>query len=464
VHELSRFDRRDGTGGWPRLRNLRNLDLGDQSGAMLVEVLVSAIMVVIVAVGVFGAFDAATRASSEERHRARAHSIAQADLSRMRTMRISDLSNLNDTRTVTQDGTTYTIVSRGEFQTDATGTASCEAGTASADYIKISSTVTWPSVGSRPPVITSSIVAPPNGSVSPDSGSLAVGIEDSQNVGIPNVGLSGTGAGSFSGQTGPNGCAIFGNLPAGNYTLTVQDSTLVDPDGDPPQPQATSVVAEGTNTIVLQYDDPGSIPVTFTTTSYAGTPMTSSADSVVAFNTGMTAAKSFGTPGSPASQITASSLFPFASPYAVYAGTCEGDNPNPAGEDPPPVPDAIASVVIPPGGSQAATIELPALHLTVWSGTEAAPGTPVQDARVRIQDDNCPEDPPGSGTAFRRTFNTNVDGRLPDPGLPYSVYDVCADDGTRQSTLTDVAVQDPDAGTARDIFLQGSASSPGTCP
>jgi hypothetical protein len=189
----------------------------------------------------------------------------------------------------------------------------------------------------------------------------------------------------------------------------------------------------------------------------------SSADSVIALNPGMSAARSFGTPGSPASEVTANQLFPFTSPYAVYAGNCEGDNPNPAADDPPPVPEALASVVVPPGGSQAATIELPALHLTVWSGSEGDPGAPVANARVRIQDDNCPDDPPGSGTPFRRTFHTNVDGQLPDPGLPYSVYDVCADDGARQSTLTDVPVQDLSAGTARDIYLQGSASSPETC-
>ena len=91
----------------------KRLDPRDQAGIALVEILVAAILLVIVAVGVFGAFDAATRSTAEERHRARAHALAEADLSRMRTMRISDLSNLNQTRTVTQDGQIYTINSRG---------------------------------------------------------------------------------------------------------------------------------------------------------------------------------------------------------------------------------------------------------------------------------------------------------------------------------------------------------------
>ncbi len=290
---------------------------------------------VIVAVGVLGAVEAATRSTSEERHRARAHGIAEEDLARMRAMRISDLSNLNQTRTVTSDGTPYTVASRAEFATDATGTASCQAGLAAADYILITSTITWPSMGGRAPVREQSIVAPPNGSVSANSGSLAIRVENAQNDGIAGVGLSGSGAGSFSGSTGSNGCVIFGNLPAGNYTLTASGSSLVDRDGNPPQPTSTSVVAESTNTMVLQYDHPGDIQADFVT-RVGGNLVPSSADSIVVFNTGMSTAKAFGTPGNRVAQVTASPLFPFASPYSVYAGTCEGDNPNPSGQANPP--------------------------------------------------------------------------------------------------------------------------------
>ena len=291
---------------------------------------------------------------------------------------------------MTQDGTPYTVVSRAEFVTDATGTASCEAGIASADYLKISSTVTWPSIGVRPPVYASSIVAPPNGSVSANSGSLAISVEDSHNVGIPGVGVSGSGAGSFTGTTGPDGCVVIGNLSAGNYTVTVSGvaSGLVDRDGAEPGPIDTSVVAESTNTLVLQYDEPGFIPVTFTTIPYGGgTPVASSADSVIVFNTGMTSARAFGIPGTPVSQIDATSLFPFTSDYAVYAGTCEGDNPNPGNLDPAPAPSAILSALVPPGGSPPppTTVRQPAMHVTVYQGTNTS-SPKAAGATVKIRD------------------------------------------------------------------------------
>lgn len=437
---------------------------GDEQGSIIIEVLVSSIMLVIVAVGVFSAFDAAARSTAEERHRAQAHSLAQSDLARMRTMRISDLSNLDESRVETVDGTPYTVDSIATFQTDATGTASCESGTASADYIQIRATVSWPSIGSRPPVVAQSLVAPPNGSVSPDTGALAVQIEDAENVGIEGVGLSGTGDGSFSGATGENGCAIFANLPEGNYTLSVSGSSLVDRDGSPPEPQSTSVVAESTNTVVLQYDDPGSIPVSFETRANgAGNdPVPSSADSVVVFNTGMTVAKTFGTPGTPLAEVSATSLFPFTSPYAVYAGTCDGDNPNPAGEPDPPA--AIADVLVSPGGASPVTIELPALHLIAWSGTDAgSPGAAVEGAQVKLADTNCsPEDP------LVRTFTTNTAGGLDDPGLPFSTYDVCVDDGLNHIEVDAVDVpfdaEDMEAGTDLDVYLGNAAAQSGACP
>jgi Tfp pilus assembly protein PilX len=438
------------------LRTIRR----DEGGYALVEIIVSSILLVTTAVGVFGAFDAATRSTSEERHRARAHGIAEADLSRMRALRISELVNLNETRTVTQDGTPYTVASRAEFITDATGTTSCEAGIASADYLKISSTVSWPSIGTRPPVYTSSIVAPPNGSVSANSGSLAISVEDSQNVGIPGVGVSGSGAGSFTGTTGPDGCVVIGNLPAGSYTVTVSGvaSGLVDRDGNAPGPINTSVVAESTNTLALQYDEPGSIPVTFTTLPYGGgVPAASSADSIIAFNTGMTAARAFGTPGTPASQINATSLFPFSSDYAVYAGTCEQDDPN---LNPAPPPATTLSALVPPGGSPPppTTIQLPALHLTVTSS-----GNPVANATVKVRDTKC--------SNFLRVLTTDAQGRLANPGLPYSDYEICATNGTRRLIIgdneADVSLDEPSdvtSGQTLGMSLTGTGSSTGTCP
>ncbi len=458
------------------VKGIADFKLRSQAGFAVLEVLVSALLLAITCLGAFAAIDAATRSTADERQRAEAAGLAQQDQARLRSMRISDLANLHQTRTVTQDGTPFTVTSDGDFVTDSTGTAACTPGTASADYVRITSTATWPSLGGRPPVTSESIVSPNSGSVAADRGALAIQVEDAQNSGLPGVQLSGTGAGSFNGTTGSSGCVIFGDLPEGNYTLTPSGTNLVDRDGHAPAAQPTSVIGQSTNTLALQYDHPGSIAVGFNT-RVGGDLVPSKADSVMVFNTGMSAPQSFGTIGQAASTVNASGLFPFTSPDTVYAGNCTGDNPNPSNESDPPSAAALASVSVPSGGSVPATVQLPALKLTVWSGTgPASQGTAVPGANVTVSDQNCTN---SDGTLVERTYTTDANGQLPDPGLPYSVpqldalgspkggYNVCADDVATHAEVDGVSVpQDPndlDAGTSLDLYLGVGSGLPGPC-
>jgi hypothetical protein len=127
----------------------------------------------------------------------------------------------------------------------------------------------------------------------------------------------------------------------------------------------------------------------------------------------------------------------------------------------PPAPETVAA----PGGTAAATIELPALHVQALSGTDAGtPGTPVANATVTVTDQSCTS----GGNPVKRTFATDSSGNLPDPGLPAGVYDVCVDDGTKTVTSTGVDlksfadVADFQDGTPLDVYL--GAGTNGTCP
>lgn len=433
-----------------------------ERGSILLEALVSGIMLVITAVGVFSAFEAGTRASAEERHRAQAEGLAQTDLTRMRTMRISDLSNLQESKVVTIEKTPYTIKSAAEYETDKTGTASCEKGTSSADYIQIRSTITWPSIGTRAPVVEQSLVAPPNGSVSEHSGSLAIQLENGENEGIAGVGLTGTGPATFAGETGETGCVIFGDLPEGEYTLTpvISGLNLVDPNGAPPQAQTTSVVGESTNTLALQYDEAGQVTAKFTTT-VGGQPVAAKADAIVAFNSGMKVARVFGTPGTPSPEVTAKPLFPFSSAYSIYPGSCNEDNP---GESAPDA--AIGEVELLPRGEAAVSIQMPPLNLTVWSGKESSKGSVVAGAAVKITDTKCKNK---GGQPLK--YTTEAAGHLAEPALPYSTYEVCAYNSStnRHNTKTNIKVPASagaiETGTTLNIYLgSGSGATSEPCP
>ena len=428
---------------------------GRQGGFALVEVIVSALLVSIVASAALVGLQAASRAGAEQRHRVQAHGLAQEDQARLRVMRLSDLSALNQTQTVVQDGNTYTVDSKSQYITDSTGTASCESGGASPDYLRITSRVTWPSIGSRPVVELNSIASPPNGSVSANRGALAISVQNAEGTGIGGFPVSGSGAGSFSGSTAENGCIIFGGLPAGNYTLTPGGGAgYVDPDGDPPGPKTVSVVAYSTNTVALLYDEPGSIATTFRTINSAGQNIASKADSIRLYNNGMTSAQNFGTPGTRVASITANPVFPFNSPVSVYAGSCDGNNPNPNGIANPPAAAAIAAATVNPGATTNASILLPALDLTVWSGTSSSNrGSRVNNANVKLYDTVC---------ASIYTHGTNPQGELSDPGLPYGTYHVCVDNGTTLGYSLNRAVTNPNTPSVLDIYL--GAGFDGTCP
>ena len=443
----------------------------NQEGMILIEVIVSAMLLVIVALGVFKAFDAGTRATAQERHRARAHALAEADVERMRAMRVADLSGLNQTRTTTQDGQTYTIRSEASFGTETATTNTCAAGTGSRDVIQVKSTVTWATIGTRPPVTVSSVVSPPNGSVVPNSGSLLASVKDSRSTGIPGVSMSGTGAGTFSGTTGPGGCVLWRNLPQGNYTLTFGGaaSGKVDEDGNPIGTKPVSVVAGGTNTVEFLMDTPGSIQdVTFRTRDYTNNldPMTW--DVMIADHSGMNSGARVFTSGA-GRQLqldTPPTMFPFTSPYTVWAanGNC--------GFNYPGTGPGIGGALVPVGGNVIGpTVQLPSLQVTLWSGTgSGSPGTRVSAGDVTARDDTC------GGLLRTLTLNTNTNGQVPDDasgrpmiGLPYSTdYDVCAINGTgtRKRIVTNFALTNiGSSGTPLDIYLGGGTTGTGlTCP
>ncbi len=369
-----------------------------EEGYVLVEVLVSAIVITIAAIGVFTAFTAAEHSTAQERHQAQAHGLAQADIARLRTMRVSQLSpSLTETTTKTIEGTPYTVLSDAQFINAKTGTDTCDEKEASADYIRIRSTITWPGMGTRPAVQETSLVAPPNSTARAESGALIVQVLNGKNQVIPGIPISGSGPTPFSHDTGENGCAVFGNLHYGEYEVSATVPGMVDADGDESGTKKTSVVAEATKTLTLKYDTPGELTAKFVArfASSGASATAATAQAITLFNTAMTEPRSFkstagGPPGEPLPEIVARgvkgpNLFPFEDGYTVYAGACDENNPNPLGKTPSA---AVVQSIVPAGGKAEATLELPVLRLTVYRGSNAS-SAKAPGAEVVVHDTNC---------------------------------------------------------------------------
>lgn len=423
----------------------------------MIEVLVSALIVVIVGGAVLTTLQATARSAGDSRQRSIAQAIAQEDQARLRSMRISSLNRLDQTYPVTLDDITFSVNSTGVFVNNTSGTASCTSGESSADYVRVTSTVTWPSIGKRPEVMMQSIVSPSNGSLDPGHGTLTFSAINAAGLPLPGVGISGGGPANFSGTTDASGCANFADLPAGNYTVTPTAAGLVDKFGKPPATLNPSpgVIPSGTNTMQLQYDQPGTLEVGFEHRVGSSTEFKASSQrSIAIFNagTGLSSPTFVSAPGSsPALAIKSGSLFPFTSKYAVYAGSCKDNNPNPESNPLAPGAEAVTGITVLPGGAMKGMVKLPALNLLVKkSGAATA-------IKVKI-----------TGTcSFSREY-AGTTGTALEVGLPWGSYSICAQIGsgfsaTRKSVPGSVAVNALAAATAREIDF-GSGTSSGNCP
>ena len=336
--------------------------------------------------------------------------------------------------------------------------SSCTAGETSADYVRITSTTTWP--GSRQPVVIQSIVSPSNGSLDPNHGTLVVTTKNAASEALAGIGLSGTGAGTFSGTTDSTGCANFTDLPAGNYSVTPNAPGLVDKHGEAAAAQPTSVIAGGSNTLPLEFDYGATLPVKFKYLIGSGPAFkAATVDSVFVFNSLMNPAKPYWAPGKArVPEIVATPIFPFTSPDSVYAGACEKNNPGSGA--------GLGSVTLNPSDTLAPPLELqvPALELTVKNGS-----SPVSGAKITVTDENCEVE----GNDLMREFTSESQGHQSNAeyGLPWGTYEICASanySGTyHRKRKSGVTVNSLTSTTSLSLDLSGSGSESGSskkCP
>jgi prepilin-type N-terminal cleavage/methylation domain-containing protein len=432
-----------------------------QDGFVLIEVIVSALVLSIAAAGVMAVLQATTHSAAAERQHSEAYALAQEDQARLRSLRLTALNRLQQTKPVTLDGNSFTVESKGTFiNSGSRQPSNCTSGETSADYVRITSTVRWP--GSQTSIRLQSIVSPSNGSLDPNHGTLVITAKKVGGGALSGLGLLGTGAGSFSGATDSTGCANFSDLPAGNYTVTPSGTNLVGTNGLPPQPQPAGVVAGSTSTLNLQYDHGASIPIEFEYPIGGGAFKPAKIDSVYVQNSG--GSNAYWTPSKARElQLTANPIYPFPAPDTLWAGSCSSNSPGSTG---------MATYTFHSGETVATPLHLkvPALELTVKNGSAA-----VGNATITITDENCNE---SLGKALTRTYVSESNGHQsssstgqPEYGLPYGTYKICASASysgiLHRARESNVAVNSFTSITSKTLSLPSSGSETGsskTCP
>jgi Tfp pilus assembly protein PilV len=401
-----------------------------EAGFGLVEVMVSAVVIVLVATATVTSISESQKTSARTLSRGVVANLAEQDQERMRSMRAKDLADYKATRIVVQEKIKYKVESQGEFVVDKTGDAvSCTSTGAQTSYLKLTSTVTPQAGFKADPLTLRSIQALPVSQYSPTSGTLITPVVLASGLPATGVTVQLSGPESRSATTNAAGCAIFQFLTPGAYTIAVNQGGWVDQSQTQNVSYSGTVSPGNTNTATpLVYDRWGAIAPVFDSGATKAGGITVTHASIVAPGA---KTKTYPVAG-------ASGLFPFTSPYSVYAGTCTANDPTTY------APEGATFYADHPGYGQAlvkstspATTVAPNLHepaitppqiQVMWrnsAGTTLTekPSTSGNTARVYLK-------PADAGCTLPTVPVVNADANGNPTGtakLPYGNYKLCAE-------------------------------------
>jgi len=426
------------------LRRLRRR-LASEGGSLLVEVLVSASILLTVGAGVVMVLMTSDAQSSLQRSKALATDVAQTKLDALRAIGYNDLRPLTETTTVTEGGVDFTVVSTATPVAQSDAPTGCLTSRAR-DYLSLKATVTWAEMGARKPVVLQTMVAAPIGA----GGGLVVSVTGGLGQAVPNIPIA-LSSGGGSATTDPTGCARWDAVAAGSgYSLSASVPGYVQPNGEQDvNITGLNIDAEETAQKSFAYDRGGAVRLQFlqkTVAAPLGTPVDSDAlpaDVVLA------ASNSITKPVTPVSGAVGSAglFYPYPSTaYAVYADSCTAAKPATGS---PATTTLITAGGTMPTATTSLPLQLPNLNVRVLNGNTATTKIWVKTA--------C-------GTIIGpRAIVT--DGTMKNPGLPYGTgFTVCAVDGSKKvSRIVDNTSYSAPSATTTNILTVPLVNG-GTCP
>jgi Tfp pilus assembly protein PilV len=389
-----------------------------ESGFALIEVVVSAALLMVVAGGVLAGIDGPANVSGRTEARSQASAIAQDDIERMRGMPFTSLVGYTNTSSIPINGATYTRTSAAVWVRDNSDPDSCSTASSdtSGDYLKLTSTVSGTS-GVKPVVITSLLAAPPGASST--KGVLAMQVKDQAGNPVVNQPVSIAGPVNMTVNTNSAGCAVFGLVDKGSYTMTLSKPGWLDPSSTNVVTRSASVTPGSTTIITQNYAPQGTINVSVDTKVGAAAATPSPAQAITVSNINIpTGTLTFPAPASPpqGSSSFALNVYPFPSGYSVWAGKCVSANPVTYGQP-------AVSATPAPNGTAAVTVRQPSIIVNGATNVPGFPGTYTLPAGTHVVytsvDSGC--------TEKRSQTTTGNAGVMAYPGMPYGNWKLCVD-------------------------------------
>jgi Tfp pilus assembly protein PilV len=368
--------------------------LAGEVGFTLIEVLVSALMLALVAGATATALIVTSHASGDQRLRSEAQQLVNEDQDRLRGYSDEQLSQLNGhpTRQAVvggTTGTTFTIASASSYEDTAGGSSCTSQGAA---YYRIVSTVSWTepySSRADTNVSAESLIS------RPVTGDLLTNVQDQTGAAVSGVTVKASGASPQSALTDASGCILFAGLTPDAYTATASKTGYVDASGNAGPTASATVALTGTaktTPATLHLGLAGLLTARDFTTYYSSTGYYGEADALSWLGTGASGGMPNGYQTTTASTLQLSglstaALYPFdvaatgpasyTNNYGAWAGRCLQQEP-PTGYD---------TFTVGPGSSVSADVMEPMLYVasvTYTTSGSRPTTTTVKPAHIKL--------------------------------------------------------------------------------
>lgn len=224
------------------------------------------------------------------------------------------------------DNVPFTVTRRTQWASvGSAGGSACDDTVGDLGYLRVSVEVTWPDLGSRPPVSMYTTMTPRKDTYAGNAGHIAlrvIGLDGTPQANIP---VMVAGPTTRGGTTDAEGCVVLAFLTKGAYQVTLNAAGYVGRQGDPTAAKFVQVVSAQVSRESIEYDRAARITGTFTTVAGYGLPINLDTIPVVVSNNEMTpTVRALTGTGNPR---VLGNLYPYTAGYQVFAGSCPDNDP-----------------------------------------------------------------------------------------------------------------------------------------
>lgn len=330
-----------------------------EGGFTMVEVMMSAVVLAIVAAAAAGILIRTIGLTAEGRMRSQGANLAEREKEVSLGQGYDALPPGTSSKTMSVDGQSFTVTRTISLLPGTSTANSCSAPDGSRlAYKKISIGVTWPTMPATVRAVQSdTVLAVPVGQVNGTLGAVSVPVVDRNAVGVPGISVT-LSPGGTTAVTDKDGCAVFSNLAPGSYSALVDTSGYVGTDNVQAQTVTGATVAAGrlAKTSNLLYDKAATLNLRWSAPSGYTLPATGHGVLVERSLLGQSAFAPYCTTAVTTACLdsngTVTPAFPWAGAgYGLSAGRCAPDTGGKVAFS--PTPGATATVDLPVGGVRA---------------------------------------------------------------------------------------------------------------